>query len=135
MYTYTPICTFNSHLSQRLLVEKSGETDWSRHLRTFAICKSAHSLKVSCETRHYMRIWLWVASSVQKCVDERELFKKKSTIVMRSLTPINDSVKSMAELCLGKSQIEKNIGTHSLTIISQKHSACRHTLVCFFFFF
>lgn len=61
---------------------------------------------------------------------------KKSTIVMRSLTPIDDSMKSMAELCLGKSQFEKkHWDSHSLTIISQKHSACTHTLVFLLFVF
>lgn len=121
MYADTPICTFNSHLSQRLLIRKSGKTDRSQHLRTFAICKSTHSLKVSCELRHYMRIWLWVASSVEKCLDERESFKIpcQRTIVIRSLTPIDDSMKSMAELCSGP--VWKNTGT-------QKHCFLRNTL-------
>jgi len=63
-----------THISVKaFLIEKS---DCSRHMRTFAICKRAHSLKVSSEMRDYMRIWLWVASSVQKCVSGNCLKKK-----------------------------------------------------------
>ncbi|ROI27660.1 hypothetical protein DPX16_22982 [Anabarilius grahami] len=62
---------------------RSGALDLARHPSPWSssspppsdICKSTHSLKVSCEPRHYMRIWLWVASSVEKCLDERESFK------------------------------------------------------------